>query len=70
MYLTYKPEDQETQRFLYEPGKLRVAETEAIEDRTGMPYGGDFKIALLKGQVRARRALLWTFLRRLHPSIR
>lgn len=70
MFLTYTPEGQEAQRFHYEPGKLRVSEAEAIEDRCGMAYGGDFKIALLKGNMRARRALLWTFLRRQHPNYR
>lgn len=69
VYLTYKPSGQEPQQWVYEPGKLRVSEAEAIEDRTGMPYGGDFKLALLKGNVRARRALLWTFLRRQHPAL-
>lgn len=70
MYLSYTPEGQETQRFHYEPGKVRTSESEAIEDRTGLSYGGDFKIALLKGSMRARRALLWTFLRRQHPTMR
>jgi hypothetical protein len=70
MFLIYKPDGQDEKRYVYNPGKLRVSESEAIEDRTGLAYGGDFKIALLKGNMRARRALLWTYLRREHPAIR
>lgn len=70
MILTYRPEGQAAQSWELQLGKLRCAETEAIERRTGMPYGSEFKEKLLQGQVLARRALLWTLLRRVHHTLR
>ncbi|SCL43154.1 hypothetical protein GA0074692_6737 [Micromonospora pallida] len=70
MYLVYAPEGGEEQRWEYKPGRLRVMEMEAIDRHTGLAYGSDFKVALLKGQTSARRALLWTFLRRQHPTLK
>lgn len=70
MILIYKPDGQEQQQWLVQLGKLRVMETEAIEKRTGLAYGTEFKAELLKGATRARRALLWTYLRREHPALR
>ncbi|MFG1898697.1 hypothetical protein ACGFIP_32285 [Micromonospora zamorensis] len=71
MFLVYKPEDGEEQRWEYRPGRLRTMEMEAIERATGgLAYNTEFKMALLKGQTSARRALLWTFLRRQHPTIK
>lgn len=68
--LVYTPDGQQQQRWEFQLGKLRCQETEAIERRTGMAYGSEFKENLLKGQVLARRALLWTMLRREHHSLR
>lgn len=71
MFLVYKPEDGEEQRWEYRPGRLRVMEMEAIEKHTGgLAYATEFKAQLLKGQTAARRALLWTFLRRQHPTLK
>ncbi|MCX4468969.1 hypothetical protein OOK41_01345 [Micromonospora sp. NBC_01655] len=70
MRLTYSPEGETTQSWPINLGRLRVAECEAIERRTGLAYGTEFKEALLKGATTARRALLWTLLRREHPRTR
>ncbi|NJP33681.1 hypothetical protein [Micromonospora thermarum] len=70
MILVYTPEGQPEQRWDIQLGRLRCQETEAIERRTGMPYGSEYKQQLLQGQVLARRALLWTLLRRTHHTLR
>lgn len=70
MYLTYRPDGGEPQSWTVNLGKLRSLETEAIEKVTGLDYGTDFKQKLLKGNTLARRALLWTMLRRTHPTVR
>ncbi|WFF07257.1 hypothetical protein O7622_01250 [Micromonospora sp. WMMD1076] len=70
MFLVYRPEGGEEQRWEYRPGRLRVMEMEAIEQHTGLAYATDFKAQLLKGQTSARRALLWTMLRRQHPTLK
>lgn len=71
MYLAYRPEGQDTeQEFHFHPRRtLRFAEMEAIERRTGWTYD-QFLQQLLAGSVIARRALLWTFLRRQHPTLK
>lgn len=70
MYLIYTPEGQEEQRWVFQPGRLRTAEMIAIERRTGgLKYGTEFKDALMRGDTLARKALLWTLLRRTHHTI-
>jgi hypothetical protein len=71
MRLVYTPEGQDDpQVWTFQLGKLRCHETEGIERRTGMAYGVEFKEKLLGGQVTARRALLWTMLRRTHHTLK
>ncbi|GGN96187.1 hypothetical protein GCM10010112_87200 [Actinoplanes lobatus] len=71
MLLTYHPAGQETPEvFEFRLQTLRSPEIEAIERRTGMDYGTDYRERLLKGNMLARRALLWTFLRRRHPYLK
>lgn len=70
MFLIYTPDGQEVQRFPVKLGKLRSMEIEAIEKRTGWDYGTDFAQHLQKGSALARRALLWTMLRRQHPTLK
>lgn len=69
MYLSYTPETGDPQRWHFAPAKMKAAEAEAIEKRTGWDWG-EFGEHLLKGSVLARRALLWTFLRRVHQTLR
>lgn len=69
MILTYTPADGEPQTWRFQPTKMKAHEAEAIEKRTGWDWG-EFGEHLLRGSVLARRALLWTFLRRVHPTLR
>lgn len=70
MYLVYKPEgSQEPQRWRYDPKKLMSAEREMLERRTGKNYS-EFTIAVQKGNSQCRRALLFMFLKRDHPTVR
>ncbi|MFG2070993.1 hypothetical protein ACGFKZ_29450 [Micromonospora tulbaghiae] len=70
MRLIYRPEGQPEQAWPIDLGRFRTAECEAIERRTGLPYGTEYKTSLLKGATGARRALLWTMLRREHHTLR
>lgn len=70
MLLKYTPEGGEAQTWTVDLGKLRTMETEAIEKVTDLPYGSAFREQLFKGGTRARRALLWTMLRRAHPTLK
>lgn len=69
MYLIYKPEGEDEQRWWFDPRKMKAREAEAIEKRTGWDWQevGDH---LMKGSSLARRALLWTYLRREHHVLR
>lgn len=71
MRLVYHPEGQdEPTVWAINLGKLRSLELEAIERATGFNYGTEFRDRLLKGNGLARRALLWTFLRRQHATLK
>lgn len=70
MFLIYRPEGGTEQRWVFNPGRLRVQEMTAIERRTGLQYGGRFKQELMQGSTLARQALLWTMLRRTHHTLR
>lgn len=69
MFLAYTPEGGEPQRWEFNPGKIRSDEAEAIERCTGWDWA-EFSVHVLNNSVLARRALLWTFLRRTHSVIR
>jgi len=67
---TYKPEGQdEGQTWDIDLGKLRSSEMEGIEARTGMDYGSEFKQKFVARNTSARKALLWTLLRRQHHTL-
>ncbi|MCX4752890.1 hypothetical protein [Kitasatospora purpeofusca] len=70
MYLVYQPEgSDEPQRFKYQPTKLMSAERERLEKLTGRDFS-DFTKAVLSGNSLCRRALLFVFLKREHPTTR
>lgn len=69
MFFIYTPEDGERQEWWFDPKKIRVSEAEAIEKRTGWDWS-EFGVHLIQASVLARRALLWTYLRRTHPRLR
>ncbi|MEU4150831.1 hypothetical protein [Streptomyces sp. NPDC026659] len=70
MYLVYQPEgSEEPKRFKYNPRKLMSPEREMLERKTGKDFS-DFTSAVLSGNSLCRRALLYMFLKREHPTIR
>lgn len=69
MYLVYKPDGGEEQRFPYKPQKLMSAEREALERRSRMDFA-DFTKGVLNGNAVCRRALLWVLLKREHPVLK
>lgn len=69
MYLVYTPADGDRQEWWFDPNDMGSAEAETIEKRTGWDWA-EYFVRLNAGSVLARRALLWTFLRRIHHTLR
>ncbi|MGW1796952.1 hypothetical protein ACWCQN_13295 [Streptomyces sp. NPDC001984] len=70
MYLVYKPEgSEEPKRWKYQPKRLMSAEREMLEKYTGRDFT-DFSQAVLKGNSKCRRALLYLFQKREHPTLK
>lgn len=71
MFVTYKPESGDEQRWEFDPAKVRQSAAEMIEKR----YGGgrtyeQWKAAVQQGESRARRVLLWHLMTRDHHTLR
>ncbi|MFI1001984.1 hypothetical protein ACIP10_15320 [Streptomyces galbus] len=70
MYLVYQPEGQaEATRWTYNPRRMMSAEREWIERRTERTWS-EFTKDVVQGSSLCRRALLYVFLKREHPTIR
>lgn len=70
MYLVYQPEGQdEPTRWWYDPAKLMSVERETIEKLTGEDFS-DFTKKAMNGNSLCRRALLFVFLKRQHPTLK
>ncbi|MFG2276975.1 hypothetical protein ACGFNY_45370 [Streptomyces chartreusis] len=70
MYLTYKPEgSEEPTRWKYDPRKLMSAEREKLERLTDRNYS-EFTKDVVSGNSLCRRALLFVYLKRQHPTTR
>jgi hypothetical protein len=70
MYLVYQPEgSEEPKRWKYQPKKLMSAEREMLERRTGMNFT-EFTQAVVKGNSGCRRALLFMYQKREHPTLK
>jgi len=70
MYLVYKPEgSDEPKRWKYQPKRLMSAEREMLERYTGRDFT-EFSQAVLKGNAKCRRALLYLYLKREHPTLK
>jgi hypothetical protein len=68
MYLIYQPEgSEEPKRWKYNPRKMMSVERENIERITGRNWS-EFVQDVVKGSSLCRRALLFTFLKREHPT--
>lgn len=69
MDVTYSPEDGETQRWRFDPKRVRASKAEMIEKR----YGESWEMwqgHLQQGNIKARRVLLWHLLTLDHPTLR
>ncbi|MFC8433688.1 hypothetical protein [Streptomyces sp. NPDC057253] len=70
MYLVYKPEGtEEPQRWKYQPKKLMSPERELLEKLTSKNFA-EFTVDVQKGNSRCRRALLYVYLKRQHPTLK
>lgn len=70
MYLVYHPEGQtEPTRWKYNPRKIMSAERESIERRTERNWS-EFTKDVVQGSSLCRRALLFTYLKREHPTVK
>ncbi|MFE2352205.1 hypothetical protein [Kitasatospora cineracea] len=70
MYLTYQPEGSaEPTRWKYDPKKLLSPEMERLEKLTDRAYG-QFVMDVQAGHALCRRALLFIFLKRQHPTLK
>lgn len=70
MYLVYQPEGtEEPKRWKYHPNKLMTPERELIEKLTGKNFT-EFTVDVQKGNSRCRRALLFIFQKREHPTLK
>lgn len=70
MYLVYKPEGtEEPKRWRYQPKKLMSPERELLEKLTSKNFT-EFTVDVQKGNSRCRRALLFIYLKREHPTLK
>jgi len=70
VYLVYKPEGtEEPQRWKYQPKKLMSPERELLEKLTSKNFS-EFTVDVQKGNSRCRRALLYVYLKRQHPTLK
>ena len=69
MIVSYKPENGSPQTWTYAPAKVKQSEAEMIEKRFGNDWDA-FNKAVLGGNSKARKALLWHCLRKDHPVFR
>lgn len=70
MFLVYKPEgSEEPKRWKYQPKKLMSPERELLEKLTGKNFT-EFTVDVQKGNSRCRRALLFIYLKREHPTLK
>nr|WP_222109120.1 hypothetical protein [Streptomyces cupreus] len=68
--MVYSPEgSEEPKRWKYNPRKIMSAEREWIERRTDRNWS-EFTKDVVQGSSLCRRALLYTFLKREHPSVK
>lgn len=69
MHVTYKPEDGDQQEWDFTAGRVRSGEAGLMQERFGGTWE-QFDVALQKGDIIARRVLLWHLLRLEHAKLR
>jgi hypothetical protein len=67
--IAYAPDGQDSQRFEFDAGQLRVAAAEKLENLFGDTLDALEK-ALMAGSVKAKRVVLWHLLVQQHESLR
>jgi hypothetical protein len=70
MLLVFSPEDGGKQEFVFNPFELLSIEAELVEELGPWDSYDEFLLRLRKGNVRAKRALLWIMLKRQNPRLR
>ncbi|MFY1660908.1 hypothetical protein [Micromonospora sp. WMMD1274] len=68
MIVTYKPEGGEAQEWEFRPGRVKSSEAEILQRRFGGTWD-EFAVGVLKGDIRARRIMLWHLLRQAHNTL-
>ncbi len=66
--LVYQPEGAEAREWAFDPDGMRSDTLEAIEDATGWT-AAEWLDFLVRGSIKALRALLWVNLRKLEPGL-
>lgn len=69
MIVTYSPEGGESRQWHFDPDRVRQSEAEMVEKRYGRTYD-QWRQAVIQGDSKARRVLLWHLLRREHHTLR
>lgn len=69
MLITYRPAAGEARDWQFLPRGMSSLEAEAVEDALGCSFP-QFQAHFYAGRTRARRAALWTLLRRERPDLR
>lgn len=69
MLVIYTPKDGDRREWHFKADDMPSSEAEAIEDVMSPMTFDEWQLALIKGGVKARRAMLWTYLRREKPSL-
>lgn len=69
MIVTYKPEGEEAQKWEFTPGRVKMSEAEILQKRFGGTWD-EFKVGVMKGDIRSRRVMLWHLLRLQHHTLR
>lgn len=69
MFVTYAPDGEDTQRWEFNPDKIRQSRAEVIEKRYGKNWDA-FRAGVQSGDSKARRVLLWHLLSSEHHTLR
>jgi hypothetical protein len=68
MFVTYKPEGEDPQRWEFDPDRIRQSRAEIIEKRYGKNWD-QFRAGVQSGDSKARRVLLWHLLSLEHHTL-
>lgn len=69
MLITYRPDGGDERTWSYKPSDLPYEDAERLEDLLDITFE-EFRAKVVRGGLKARRALLWLLLRRENPKLR